>query len=113
MGLRDFSKFPFLVERKKSSLAEVADFISAYGVSPREIDYESFVGLFLLRNRPITQSAYRVALGTSEAFNEEDISEDWLDSIAEDQFEKEKMRFEINAERAAVRTWRNSSKGVP
>lgn len=70
---------------------------------PRELSYDSFVGLYFNRNRAFIQKSYMITLGMSEFYNMADMDDEWVDAVTDNEFDAAELAFEINADRWSAR----------
>jgi hypothetical protein len=107
MGVVHAATLPRLDSRKKSRVADYADFLAAYGVLARPLDYVTYVGLYLNRHRALIQKSYTHTMGLAEFWNEDDMQEDWIDALSEDEWEAHDLRLDINGRRHFERQMRD------
>jgi hypothetical protein len=75
----------------------------------KPLDYTTYVGLYLNRHRAMIQKAYLHTLGMSEFYSEQDMPDEWIDSLSEDEFDAYELRMDINARRAFNREAKSKS----
>lgn len=83
----------------------IADWVSVWGVTPRPLDYATFVGMYLLRQRGWIRKAYATTLGMGEYTNRADMSDEWVEALTDDPHEAAKFRYQVNSQRFSLRTW--------
>jgi hypothetical protein len=89
-------------------LIEYADTTKAHGFLFRPIDYETYVGFFLLNQRAMIRTSYTHTLGIAEFWNEDDMGEEWIEALAENEWEAQDLRLDINGRRHFERQMRDS-----
>lgn len=86
--------------KKKSDTRSIADVAAVFGgIDLTRVDYETFVGLWLLTDRQYTRLAAAIMQAFGFAFGKKSLPASFYDAIATHPEEAEELEFAGNVER--------------